>query len=207
MQAKPVLLCPKHGTCESFQFIALVVLLLLVLLYIIIYLISAAIVQTEAHDTISSSIFDANKVHKRAFNISLGFLTFIMICLYLDEYDSRKCKHSYKYLGLYIVEILSFLVLGFVGIFPGGHAYRKSAYYLPAIDRIHLTVSILTLLLINATNIFYAVSKLVHPWGISSLVLSAISVVGVLIFAFLSATKSFIAAEGPNFKEIENPWE
>ena len=75
----------------------------------------------EFHDSISSSIYNANKWYKRNVNVSLGFSSAMLILLRLDEFPIDK-----PYIGVYAVQICSLIMLTLVAVFPGGRHYRTS---------------------------------------------------------------------------------
>jgi len=136
------------------------------------------------HDSISSSISDANDVPKRMINIMLGFLSAMMISLLIDEYLSRLKKNSNNDISLYIVNITSYLTLVLIGVFPGGSSYRRSPNYKKIIDILHVISSFLTFILMNICNIIYSFNTKKHVFGWITGIFSGGSIIAC--FAFLA---------------------
>jgi len=200
--------------CSSFLYIIFICLVSLIGLGIFLYLVFGFFACTAKHDTISSSIFyeptnvDNEHVNnpntplrnhqpnlceyliKRAFNIFLGLLSFSMICMYVDEYQSRGNQSSQiEWKVLYFFEVLSSVCIAFIGIFPGGNSFRNSNFYTQNprcgrwTDLSHGTFSFLTLVSIDIENFLYAYFIVTKHKGYGVLVL-CFSIVSVLFALF-----------------------
>jgi len=190
--------------CDNLNFYVSIFSMVIILSYILLFLLVHIIrglcefdsckcnckCEPLIHDTISSSIYDANNPYKRAFNVCLGCLSFMMICLYLDEYDSRLNKYSHDYERVYIVDILSFGCLAFIAIFPGGDAYRRSGNSNKWVDIIHGIISFSTLFSINVTNLYYANKILGHPFVIHLSFFSGVSIIASVAMLGFSINNS-----------------
>jgi len=180
--------------CDSFYFIVVCISLALCAFYMITFFGFMIIKLCKRdpedvesyHDTISSSIYNANQWYKRPMNVLLGYLAFILICLHLDEYDSRINKDSQKLLWLYILEIIGAFFLGGIGAFPGGTAYRDSKHYKPWVDTLHTCLAGGSLALLNFSNFIYGWQTRVNVFGGISIAVNALSSAASIFFIVLS---------------------
>jgi len=173
--------------CYDFPYIVILLLLFLCMVYILFFLLISYIKATLTHDSISSSISDANDVPKRIVNITIGFLSALMISLYADEYISRIPKNSQNDLWLYILNMLSYLFFVFISIFPGGSAYRSHPNYNKIYDWLHITSSFLTFLLMNICNLIYSFRTKYHVLGWITGLCSAISILSCFAFVAIQS--------------------
>jgi len=186
------------SNCTSFNFVVFAILLVLVLGYMSWFICYTIKNEIADHDTISSSMYNADDPKKRAFLMCLGFLSFLLISLYLDEHGSRTGKGSTKvgWTILYAIEIASFVGFGFIGVLPGGEAFRKF-YRKPSIskseqscyeilDICHTAVAAGSLAVANLTISFYCFMTRKSWLSYTIGLLSLASLLSAIVFASMS---------------------
>jgi len=142
------------------------------------------------HDTISSSIYDATSISKRIFNVALGFASFALICLHVDEIESRYTTHPKENWWFYILEVVACFCIMSVGMFPGGTAYRRDPKYIPLIDILHSLVSGVSILALTSCNFFSAYTSKREDFGWVCTILSVIGGCAAIVFVAFAELNS-----------------
>jgi hypothetical protein len=118
------------------------------------------------HNTISSSLTNANKFYPRLFNITLGMISMYLVLITFDEMISRVERDSVEVRDVifYFMEIVGCMLLSNIACCKGGESYRLTKYrdngkYYGCIDNTHSVSAGLATVFFLSSNVYYLVNK------------------------------------------------